>query len=104
MDITNRDRLSVLQTMFTVIKDAHEYAHYDCAEDIRNYYYFIYGVLAMTETLLKEIDEMPKPTPDSHIPDKSELYNDEKMGEVSASVMEQAVGFYNTYMNAKLGE
>ena len=28
----------------------------------------------------------------------------EKMGEVSASVMEQAVGFYNNYMNAKLGE
>lgn len=57
MNIVNRDKLNVLQTMYGVIKDAHEYAHYDCAEDIRNYYYFIYGVLAMTETMLNEINE-----------------------------------------------
>ena len=80
MDVTNRDRLNVLNTMFAVIREAHEYAHIG---EGRDYYHFVDGVLAMTEMLLKEIDERPNPV---------------------TCIEEKAVEFYNSYMNAKLEE
>ena len=95
MDVTNRDRLNVLDTMFTVIKDAHEYAHY---EDGRNYYYFIYGIIAMTEMMLKEIDERPMKMEEElerHI-----CINPEE----ARKALEDITNIYNTHVNGKLGE
>lgn len=103
MDVTNRDRLNVLQTMFAVIREAHEYAN---IRDDRDYYHFIDGVLAMTETLLKEIDERPagEPEPDSYTPDKSELGRciPVNIEGLTVSTSRDNVGMYNTYMNGKL--
>ena len=56
MNVANRDRLSVLQTMYKVIKESHEHIYIHEGKD---YFHFIEGVLAMTGKQIKEIDERP---------------------------------------------
>lgn len=103
MDITNRDRLSVLQTMYEVIKESHEHIYIHEGKD---YFHFIEGVLAMTGKQIKEIDERPigEPEPDSYTPDKSELGRciPVNIEGLTVSTSRDNVGMYNTYMNGKL--
>ena len=90
MDVANRDRLSVLQTMYNVIKESQEHIYIHGEKD---YFYFIEGVLAMTGKQIKEIDERPIGEPESYI-------DHEEAKEALNSIK----GIYNTYVNAKLGK
>lgn len=56
MDVINKDRLSVLEAMFDVVNESTEWA-YNTTEN--RYGYYIEGVVAMTERLLREIDQRP---------------------------------------------
>lgn len=90
MDVTNRDRLSVLQTMYEVIKESHEHIYIHEGKD---YFHFIEGVLAMTRKQIKEIDERPIGEPEPYIDH-----------EEAKEALDSIKGIYNTYVNAKLGE
>ena len=56
MDITNRDRLNILQNMYEVINGSAEWGL-----NVGNncYYYFIEGVITMAGKQLEEIDKRP---------------------------------------------
>ena len=56
MDVTNRDKLNILQNMYEVINES---AEWGLNTGDNCYYYFIEGVITMTGKQLEEIDKRP---------------------------------------------